>query len=310
MHAALARVAGGCLTITIALAVSAPPAAEATYQGQTGRLAFGAFQTADRSQADIWSVTAGGHALRRLTDAPGHDICPAYAADGKMIAFCSDRTGAYEIWVMDANGKQEHQVTSLGTYAVFPDFSPDGRRLVFSAEPAGGGNTDLWVVPAAGGASKQVTSTPEALEEYPVWSPDGTTILFVRIAGDFTSSQLWTRNVQSGVETQLTFDAAFKDQTPDWSPDGSRIAYNGDDDIWIMNADGTGQTNLTMSQSVEFGTAFSPDGSRIAFTGTDGPVPAGERYVQYMKVDGSDRRVLVATPGLAQAVPAWQPLGR
>ena len=77
-----------------------------------------------------------------------------------------------------------------------------------------------------------------------------------------------------------------------------------------MAADGTGQVNLTQTPSVaEFGTAFSPDGAQISFTGTGGPVPAGERYVQVMAADGGDRRVLVPTPGLLQAVPAWQPLG-
>jgi Tol biopolymer transport system component len=301
----VAAVVSACV---IAVTLSAPPA-EATYQGQPGRITFGAFDTTDRSQADIWSVNQNGKHPHRLTDAPGRDICPAYSADGRSIAFCSDRTGSFEIWVMDANGNHERQVTQLQTYAVFPDFSPDGSRLVFSAEPDGGGNTDLWVVPADGGDPTQLTHTTDMLEENPVWSPDGSTVLFVRIAGDFSSGQLWTMDVTTGQETQLTFDATFKDQTPDWSPDGAHIAYAADDDIWLMDANGSGQTNLTHSPDVEFGAAYSPDGTRLAFTGSGGRVPAGERYVQTMDLDGSQRRVLSPTPGLLQAVPAWQPLG-
>lgn len=76
-----------------------------------------------------------------------------------------------------------------------------------------------------------------------------------------------------------------------------------------MNANGTGQVNLTDSPNVEFGTAFSPDGTRIASTGTDGSVPAVQRYVQTMRTDGSDLRVVAPTPGLRQAAPGWQPLG-
>ena len=308
MHTKTARFTiAGILGASALVCAAAPPAA-ATYEGNNGRLAFGAF-FANNRQADIWSIRPGEDELHQLTDAPGHDICPAYSADGKQIAFCSDRTGAYEIWMMDANGKQERQVTQLGTYAVFPDFSPNGSRLAFSARPPGETNTDLWVAPASGGAPTQLTTSPDTLEEYPVWSPDGTKILFVRIAGDFSRAQLWIMDVRSGQETQLTFDPTFKDQTPDWSPDGARIAYAADDDIWIMKADGTGQVNLTDSPNAEFGAAFSPDGTQIAFTGTGGPVPAEQRYVQTIRTDGSDRRVVAPTPGLRQAVPGWQPLG-
>jgi len=300
-------VAVGALSAT-ALIMSASPA-QATYDGQEGRIAFGVFNGTNRTQSDIWSVNQNGLYMHRLTNAPGRDICPAYSADGRQIAFCSDRTGAFEIWVMDANGNHERQVTDLGTHADFPDFSPDGNQLVFSAQPDGGGHTDLWQVPVGGGEPSQLTHTPDMLEENPVWSPDGSMVLFVRIAGDFSSGQLWTKDVATGQETQLTLDPTFKDQTPDWSPDGTRIAYAADDDIWLMNADGTGQTNLTHSPAVEFGAAFSPDGTRIAFTGSGGPVTAGERYVQTINTDGSERRVVATTPGLLQAVPGWQPLG-
>ena len=309
MRTKTARITDRWMLGALALACAAATPAAATFEGNNGRIAFGAFFASNR-QADIWSTRPGEDDLHQLTDAPGHDICPAYSADGKNIAFCSDRTGAYEIWVMDANGKQERQVTQLGTYAVFPDFSPDGSRLAFSATASGEGQHRPLArahQPAASRPSSR--NSPDALEENPVWSPDGTMILFVRIAGDFSGGQLWTMDVSTGQETQLTFDPTFKDQTPDWSPDGARIAYAADDDIWIMNADGTSQVNLTDSPNREFGTAFSPDGTQIAFTGTGGPVPPGQRYVQTIRTDGSDRRVVAPTQGLRQAAPAWQPLG-
>ena len=308
MHTKSAQLMAAGILGALAVACATAPPAAATYDGNNGRIAFGAFFDNNR-QADIWSIRPGEDELHQLTDAPGHDICPAYSADGKRIAFCSDRTGAYEIWVMDANGKRERQLTQLGTSATFPDFSPDGNRLVFSAPPTREDNTDLWLVPSGAGAPTRLTNTPDTLEENPVWSPDGTTILFVRIAGDFSGGQLWTMDVASGEQTQLTFDPTFKDQTPDWSPDGTRIAYGADEDIWIMNADGSNQDNLTSSPNAEFGTAFSPDGTHIAFTGTGGPVPTGQRYVQTIRTDGSDRRIVAPTPGLRQAVPGWQPLG-
>ena len=117
--------------------------------------------------------------------------------------------------------------------------------------------------------------------------------------------------MSTGLRAQLTFDPTFKDQTPDWSPDGQVIAYHADDDIWRMAADGHDQVNLTQTPSVaEFGTAFSPDGTRISFTGTGGPVPAGERYVQVMAADGSNRRLLAPTPACCRRCPPGAPGSR
>jgi len=62
---------------------------------------------------------------------------------------------------------------------------------------------------------------------------------------------------------------------PDWSPDGSKIAYVADThgiadivnpswgDIWVMNADGSDQHQITHNATY-YGTAWSPDGTRIA----------------------------------------------
>lgn len=298
------------LAVTTLLALSTMSPAAATYEGQVGRIAFGAFVANDRTQGDIWSVRPYGQALRQLTDAPGLDICPTYSADGKRIAFCSNRTGAYEIWVMNANGKDERQLTELGTRSLFPDFSPDGSRIAFAAPLVAGGVTDLWTIPATGGTPIRVTNTPDVAERLPVWSPNGDTLLYVAGPPTNASAQLWTLEMSTGLRTQLTFDPTLKDQTPDWSPDGLVIAYNAGDDIWRMAVDGSDQVNLTQTPAIaEFGTAFSPDGTHITFTGTGGPVPVGERYVQVMTANGGDRRLLAPTPGLLQAVPAWQPLG-
>jgi dipeptidyl aminopeptidase/acylaminoacyl peptidase len=52
---------------------------------------------------------------------------------------------------------------------------------------------------------------------------------------------------------------------PDWSPDGKKIAFNYFGDIYTINSDGSGMTNLTNSPVVDEHPAWSPDGTKIAF---------------------------------------------
>ncbi|MGH2808506.1 MAG: hypothetical protein ACRDKT_14660 [Actinomycetota bacterium] len=56
------------------------------------------------------------------------------------------------------------------------------------------------------------------------------------------------------------------DTAPDWSADGSRIVFESEGDIYVMNADGTGRTNLTNTATIDDGSpSWSPDGTRIAY---------------------------------------------
>ncbi len=87
---------------------------------------------------------------------------------------------------------------------------------------------------------------------------------------------------------------------PAWSPDGTRIAFasRGDPELWLMNADGSGQQRI----GIGFAPRWSPDGSRIAANGD--PIDFGTLVV--VNADGSGEALLSATGGLSAS---WSPDG-
>jgi Tol biopolymer transport system component len=79
-------------------------------------------------------------------------------------------------------------------------------------------------------------------------------------------------------------------------------------DIYVMNADGSEQTNLTRTPNVDEGTAaWSPDGRRIAFTRSDNQKTAD---IWVMNANGCEQRRLTDTPKIYEDSPAWSPDGR
>jgi Tol biopolymer transport system component len=122
-------------------------------------------------------------------------------------------------------------------------------------------------------------------------------LLSGRIAFD-NHDDVWTIHADGADLTRLTHSPG-PDFDPSWSPDGARIAFrserSGEPEIWVMNADGTGQRRLAAGLSP----AWSPDGSLIAFSGRAG--------LSVIRPDGAGLRVLPHSEG--GEYPSWSPDG-
>jgi dipeptidyl aminopeptidase/acylaminoacyl peptidase len=98
------------------------------------------------------------------------------------------------------------------------------------------------------------------------------------------------------------------DLEPSYSADGERILFvrSGGDTIWMMNADGSGQTQVTQVAPTDDGDpAFSPDGSRIVFERAD----ASDSDIWVMDADGQNP-VQMTNNSTDDTDPSYSPDGR
>jgi dipeptidyl aminopeptidase/acylaminoacyl peptidase len=203
-----------------------------------------------------------------------------------------------------------------------PRFSPDGRSIAFLRKIDD--DNQIWILPAAGGEGRRLTSFPPGKFKALEWSPDASKLVFVwrrtpdkkPLARHITRlrykedgvgfldgeyDHVWTVDVASGALRQLTW-GDFDHHTPAWSPDGAWIAYTANRhpeadyhpmlyDLYVVPSEGGDARKLAKPAGPAFAPSWSPDGTRIAYLGHDDPESGwGVRniHVWLVPVDGRE----------------------
>jgi TolB protein len=187
-----------------------------------------------------------------------------------------------------------------------------GAALIVASCAAGPGASPSALPSPAALPSLEATSAATVTAEptiTPTITPGPSTgrILFDSIALTGTSFSVYLMNADGSGVTKLTGTRSAG--SPAWSPDGKRVAFQGDDGTWVMNADGSNAKRL--SDKGSNGPAWSPDGQMIAFVSTPpcAPCAAGIPWtLSVMNADGSGLRKVTDTQ--SQERPAWSPDGR
>jgi TolB protein len=287
---------------------------------------------------EIYLMSPDGSNLQRLTDNTATDAFAAFSPDGKKIVFDSNRNRAEgepfntsDLFVMNTDGSEQMFLTR-GSSATW---SPDSKNIAFHASASGTGlptrpdlgppvsdgdifiaNVDDLLAGVAGcGWRRNLTNSPEAIDDDADWSPDGRQIVFVShpVFDDPQRSNLaemYVINVDGTGLTRLTFNAE-EERGPSWSPDGSRIVYmcrigggTSDFEICTMNADGSDRRQLTNNTVFDATPTYSPDGQQIVFLRTVAPGTPGVQQTWLMNADGTDQRQLTNPPGV-NTIPNW-----
>lgn len=294
------------LLLSLLLMCFAVPVAEAAFPGANGKIAF--TSRIDGPSPDVagppqvFTIDADGTDLTQLTFSGLHDDPATFSPDGRLIAFARDN-GTARLWLMNADGSNQTRASGVVGPELPTDWSPDGTHVLLSADGA------VWSA-TPDGSHQQVIADSGAHEVAGSHSPDGTRVAFMSTFGTFAGQtfDLYTVRVDGTEDWVRLTNDRFDDLSADWSPEGSRIAFisnrDGDFEVYTMNPDGTGVTQITTNTAHELAVAWSPDGTRLAFTSDRELFGNSKLYV--MNADGSGETKI--SDRIINSSVDWQPL--
>lgn len=244
---------------------------------------------------DVFSMNIDGSELIQLTDHPGKDNYPAVSPDGKKIAYTSDINGTWQIMVMNWDGTDKTQLTRNPWRSGYPAWSFDGRFIYFEVSQDGDweiyrvnsdgsnmkrltfnpgvddwhpyghpfqykviyesgptGNEDLYIMDYDGENIKRISDI-NMRKRVPAISVDGKIIVFS------DNSAIYTMD-SNGENIKKISGSLVKSRHPDISPDNKYITFesiiDGQEEIFIVNLDGSNLKRLTFIPGIDYDPVF------------------------------------------------------
>lgn len=275
--------------------------AEAYWSADGTRLIFQSTRDG-RSCDQQFVMNADGSNLRRVSNGEGKTTCGYFFDRDRRIFFSSThhadsacpprpdfsrgyvwRLDRFEIYTANHNGGELRRLTNWNAYTAEGTLAPDGSRIVFTSTKDG--DLEIYTMRPDGSDVRRLTTTP-GYDGGAFFSPDGSQIVYrAQHPADSTSLAEYRALLGQGLVRP------------------SRM------EIWVMNADGSNQRQVTNLGGANFAPYFTPDGRRIIFA-SNHTNPRGRDFDLYLiGVDGSGLE-RVTTHADFDSFPMFSPDGK
>ena len=270
-----------------------------------------------------------------------------FSESGKLLIFQRQGPAEQcdQMYVMGVDGGGLHRVSSGHGRTTCGYFYDHDRRIFYASTEHAGGDCpprpdysngyvwalydyDIYAADADGTGARRLTTNPDYDAEGTL-SPDGRTIVFTSLRdGDL---DIYTMRVDGSNVTRLTTTLGY-DGGPFFSPDGKQIVYRAYHpqtaadmleyrsllekrlvrpthmDLWVMNADGSDQHQVTHLPGASFAPYFHPDGRRIVFSSNYKSPESRDFDLYLVNADGTGLEQVTTAPGF-DAFPMFSPDG-
>ncbi len=262
----------------------------------------------DRStnKAGIFLINLATGEKKQITKPqnPTVDHTPRFSPDGKSLAFIRYfNSFKREIFVVPSGGGEPRQITNDDVRIYGLAWNAGGESLFFTSFRHVN-QLNLWQISLNDAAEPELIPTNgKNLQDLAI-SPDGKTAAFVEETAD---ENIW--EIAADQPPKPIIRSSRADHSQQFSPDGTKIVFvserTGNYEIWLADADGKNQTQLTDSGASAGSPRFSPDGKFIVYD----EQAAGGSDIFIISVNGGAWRSLTENAG-NNFLPAWSVDGK
>lgn len=243
---------------------------------------------------ELYSISASGNGLERLTHNEGWDGYAVWAPDSRAFVFQRDvdeRRGAYR-YDMET-GEIEPFVVMEDANVSLSGWSATAGRVVMFIEREG--KRDLYLADADGSNLAQLTDTENANEHDAHFSPDGSLLAYAVSLED--GSALDVMELATG-EARRYVSSTERLYGLDWSPDGTRIAYtdtpndtpndnpDGNAELYLLDVSAGKNRRLTHNDDYDHMPVWLPDGNALMFSS----YASGREQIYVLDLESGDVR--------------------